>query len=803
ARAFANALRVEAGRFIAEVARELADLLAAEVARFAEDLRRAYEKQFAASPHDRPGEMASTIAGRVTMAFKLRGRSAVVEAADATSVVAIREAVLGLRAGASELAIVVAGQRIESGLLVAALDAKGLLGYAPSSPFERDGGGVLLGEGVGALVLKRLSSAERDGDRVYALIRGIAARHAPQPGSFRYPSNADTRVASLQAACADAGVAPTSLQYIECFGVGDTALELEALKRAVGHGEDEIALGCVKQLFGHTMANAGMLALTKVALALDRRELPGQPSATGDPLPLAPPFAVPSVTRAWPDRGDGPRRAAIGGCSLTGSSWHVIVEGYDPPRVPRSPRSTPAAKATPIAIVGFGGRVGKAHDAVAFWDDVASARDSIERVSTARLDRDVYFDPANPDLLKSYCELGSTIEDTELARGRFTIPPRRLEYMDAVQRVALTVADEALQRYGRTPTGAGAVWFATNLALNAERQANTWLHYRELEGTFDRLPGLPSVDAGRRRRILRAVRERLRRDARAICGHSLDGYLASGVAAVIANELRLHAPPVAMEAACASSLGAIDAAMRGLAQHEYDYAVTGGIELPVNTRDLVLCSSLGLLSPRRIAPFDAAADGFTIGEAAVAFVLKRHADAVHDGDPIYAVLRSVGASSDAKSLIAPDVDGQALALARAFEAVDFGPETIQYVEAHGTGTALGDPTEIRALARVYGGHERSAPLAIGSAKSMVGHTFAAAGAVGLLRTILAMRAGTLPPSTHVTTINPKLPLQDIPAYIATGVAPWPVAKPRRAAVSAFGTGGMNYHVLVEDGDPER
>ena len=126
------------------------------------------------------------------------------------------------------------------------------------------------------------------------------------------------------------------------------------------------------------------------------------------------------------------------------------------------------------------------------------------------------------------------------------------------------------------------------------------------------------------------------------------------------------------------------------------------IELPVNTRDLVLCSSLGLLSPRRIAPFDAAADGFTIGEAAVAFVLKRHADAVRDGDPIYAVIRSIGASSDAKSLIAPDIDGQALALARAFEAVDFGPETVQYVEAHGTGTALGDPTEIHALARVYG-----------------------------------------------------------------------------------------------------
>lgn len=795
-RAFANALRVDAGRFTAEVTRELAGA-SIDPHRFADELRRAYEKQFAASPHDRPGEMASTIAGRVTMAFKLRGRSVVVESADATSLVAVREAVLGLRACASELAIVVTGQRIESGLVIAALDAKGMLGYEPRSPFARDSGGILLGEGVGALVLKRLSTAVRDGDRIYALIRGISARHAAQPGSFRYPTTADTRIESLRAACNDAGVPATSLQFVECFGAGDPELELSALQRALAGAEREVVLGCIKQLFGHTMANAGMLALTKVALALDRKQLPGQPAIAGDPLPLAAPFAVATETRAWPQGSDGARRAAIAGCSLTGSSWHVVVEDYDPPRAARSPRSTRPARATAIAVVGYGGRVGKARDANAFWNHLAGARDSIERVSTERLDREIYFDPANPDLLKSYCDVGSTIDDTALDRGRFTIPPRRLAYMDAAQRLALTVADEAFQRFGRAPAGSGAVWFATNLALDAERRANTALYHRELEHTCEQL--LPALATDERRRILRAVRDRMRQGVPPICALSLEGYLASGVAAVIANELRLQAPPTGVEAACASSLAAIDAAIRGLAQHQYDYAVTGGIELPVNTRDLVLCSSLGLLSPRRIAPFDAAADGFTIGEAAVAFVLKRHEDAVRDGDPVYAVIRAVGASSDAKSLIAPDAEGQALALARAFDAVDFGPESVQYIEAHGTGTALGDPTEIQALARVYGKDARPAPLAIGSAKSMFGHTFAAAGAVGLLRTILAMCARTLPPSTHVTTLNPKLALADIPGFIATEVAPWPEASPRRAAVSAFGTGGMNYHVLVEEG----
>ncbi|HSN30364.1 MAG TPA: polyketide synthase, partial [Kofleriaceae bacterium] len=537
------------------------------------------------------------------------------------------------------------------------------------------------------------------------------------------------------------------------------------------------------------------LALTKVALALHHRQQPGQPIAGTPPSPVA----VPADTRAWPAGIDAPRRAAIGACSLTGTSWHLIVEEYDAARAPRV-EAPGRPRSTEIAVVGYGARLAEARDADAFWDNVAHKRDTVKRLPPERLDRATYFDPANPDLLKSYCEIGSIVEETELDRGRFTMPPRRISYMDPVQRVALSVADEAVRRFGKPLAGSGAVWFATNLSLAAERQANTALYYRELERTFASWQGIPELDAEQRRRALRAVRERCRDGARELSALSLDGYLASGVAGVIANELRLHAPPAAVEAACASSFAALDAAVRGLAERQYDFVVTGGIELPVTTRDLVLCSSLGLLSPRRIAPFDASADGFSIGEAAVAFVLKRHEDAVRDGDPVFAVIRSIGVSSDAKSLIAPDVDGQALALARAFETVDFGPETVQYVEAHGTGTALGDPTEIRALARVYGNGKRSAPLAVSSAKSMVGHTFAAAGYVGLLRTVLAMRARTLPPSTHITTLNPKLPLADIPATIPTDVAPWPAAAPRRAAVSAFGTGGMNYHVLLEDGE---
>jgi acyl transferase domain-containing protein len=229
-------------------------------------------------------------------------------------------------------------------------------------------------------------------------------------------------------------------------------------------------------------------------------------------------------------------------------------------------------------------------------------------------------------------------------------------------------------------------------------------------------------------------------------------------------------------------------------------ALVGGVELGVNHYDLILCSRMHLLSPARCAPFDVRADGFTIGEGAAFFVLKRLDDALRDGDPVRAVIRSIGASNDARSLIAPSAAGQALALRRAFEGVDFSPDDVDYVEAHGTGTAIGDVVEATSVRQIYGTGTRRRPLVLGSVKSMIGHTMAASGAAGVLKTVLALEAGTLPPNANLTNLNPKLRLDDIPARVLTRAEPWPRDgnTPRRAAVSSFGTGGINFHMLLED-----
>ncbi|MEL3951843.1 beta-ketoacyl [acyl carrier protein] synthase domain-containing protein, partial [Streptomyces sp. LNU-CPARS28] len=458
-----------------------------------------------------------------------------------------------------------------------------------------------------------------------------------------------------------------------------------------------------------------------------------------------------------------------------------------------------ATRAVPVAVVGLGGRFAGAADAAGFWRVVSSGRTRIGPVPDAVLDRDLYHSPGALSLTHSYTDQGGHVPVPDEPPEDLAVLPPRYAALDGAQRLALAVAAE-LFAPRQVLGGRGVVAVGGTLGPTRERRAHAGLVLDGLEETVVGLPALAGLSALGQKRLLERLRERTGRVGGGLPPALLDGCLASGVAALLANEYGLDAVPLAVEAACASSLAALDVAVAALRSGTADYALAGGVELACNVRDMVLCSALGLLSHSRNAPFDAGADGFTPGDGCGLFLLKRYDDARRDGDTVHGVIRAVGASNDAKSLIAPDVAGQVRAMQRAFAQVDFEPCTVDYLEAHGTGTKVGDRVEIAAAARLYAGGPRAEPLRIGSAKSFFGHTFAAAGSAGLLRTLLALRAGTLPPNTLLRTLNPALGLAAIPAEILTEERPWtrPPGRPRRAAVSSFGTGGINYHVLVEE-----
>ncbi len=287
---------------------------------------------------------------------------------------------------------------------------------------------------------------------------------------------------------------------------------------------------------------------------------------------------------------------------------------------------------------------------------------------------------------------------------------------------------------------------------------------------------------------------------------SFPGLLGNVVAGRIANRLDLGGTNCVVDAACASSLSALHLALLELAAGRSDMVLTGGMDT-FNDIFMYMCfSKTPALSPTGDAkPFDAHADGTILGEGLGCVLLKRLADAERDGDKIFAVIRSVGTSSDGKgqAIYAPSPKGQTKALRQAYRLADVTPETIELLEAHGTGTRAGDAAEVTALTDVYrnGDLPASPWCALGSVKSQIGHTKAAAGVAGLIKAALALHHKVLPPTIKVTQPIDQVAPGRTPFYVNTEKRPWMPPRaghPRRAAVSAFGFGGSNFHCVLEE-----
>ncbi|MFE7721998.1 polyketide synthase [Nocardia rhizosphaerihabitans] len=800
-RQYMNALRIDGARYIREL--ECAASLDADEqvrnagAQFAGELRTRLTRRIGASRHDRVGEMASTIPARIAATFRLLGRTVALESADATSFVALDAAMTSLRAGTADAVLVVTGQRREGSLIEEALAAKGLI-TSMDEPFT-------LSDGVGALLLKRQSTAVAEGDRIYASIRECVLRRESRRGGFRYSTTANERyLLALQCHHAS-GVGPARVRYVECVGPGIAAVstaDIKGLGQVFGDAAPAtVALGSAIDQLGHTFANAGIAAVTKAALALYHRTVPPDPAGTVDSADKF--FGTAGGRESWSaDPVSGSRYAAVYGSALGGTLSYLLLEGPSSPRPVLTPRR-PAPNTEPIAIVSFGGAFAGSADAVAFWEASRSGRGGIGPVPESVLDRDLYFAPGEVTLTHSYSEIGASLTIPDRPPTSIHIPPRRYEAMDPAQRLALSVANETFTRYEGTAAlrgRNGIVAIGSTLCLATERNWGREKSFHELESAVAGTETFARLATADRARILERARRGYGLREEPATPADLDGWLASGVAGVIASEYQLRAVPIAVEAACASALAALDMAVTALRKGSVEFALAGGVELACTARDMVLCSALGLLSHTRITPFDIEADGFSPGDGCSLFLLKRQSDAQRDGDEIFGLIRGVGASNDAKSLIAPDIDGQLRAMRTAFAQVDYQPAEVDYLEAHGTGTRVGDRVEIAAAAGVYASPQRTHPLVIGSVKALTGHTFAAAGGAGLLHALQAMRARTYPHNAHLTTINPDLPLADIPAVLPTASQPWPsvVGRPRRAGVSSFGTGGINYHLLLEE-----
>jgi acyl transferase domain-containing protein/acyl carrier protein len=480
----------------------------------------------------------------------------------------------------------------------------------------------------------------------------------------------------------------------------------------------------------------------------------------------------------------------------------------------------------PLAIVGIGCLFPKAAGPGFYWANVKHGVDCIGDVPPTHWDPADYFDtdPKRPDM--TYARRGGFLDAVEFNPMEFGIAPRDIEATDTTQLLGLVAAKQALTDAGVVlanpdrkgggdapplPDGRGST-----RAVDRDRVSVIL----GVTGTLELVIPLGArLGHPKWKRAMRAAGipdEQIEDAAGRIAEsyvpwqeNSFPGLLGNVVAGRIANRLDLGGTNCVVDAACASSLSAVHLAALELQAGRADVVVTGGCDT-FNDIFMYMCfSKTPALSPAGDAkPFDADGDGTILGEGLGVVVLKRLADAERDGDTVYAVIKGIGSSSDGKgnAIYAPSASGQQKCLRTAYELAGVTPDTIELVEAHGTGTKVGDATEAAALAEVYAGGSKGRPwCAIGSVKSQIGHTKAAAGAASLIKTALALYFKVLPPTIKVTRPVEPLASADSPFYVNTRMRPWlPRAEhPRRAALSAFGFGGSNFHAVLEEHRPQK
>jgi acyl transferase domain-containing protein len=433
------------------------------------------------------------------------------------------------------------------------------------------------------------------------------------------------------------------------------------------------------------------------------------------------------------------------------------------------------SRTEPIAIIGMGCRFpGGADTPQAFWQLLRDGVDAITQVPPDRWDADAYYDP-DPDAPgKMYMRDGGFLKEVDKFDALFFgITPREAVSMDPQQRLLLEVAWEALENANQPPDRLAGSRTGVFVGITANDYAQLCLKFGDIS--------------------------------------KIDAYVSTGnpfnfAAGRLSYILGLRGPCVALDTACSSSLVTVHLACQSLRSSECRLALAGGVNLILSPETTMTLSKARMLaSDGRCKTFDASADGYGRGEGCGVVVLKRLSDALADGDTILALIRgsAVNQNGPSSGITVPSAQAQQALIREALANARVEAGQVSYVEAHGTGTSLGDPIEVRALSAVLGkDRPPDQPLVIGSVKTNIGHLEAAAGVAGLIKVVLSMQHGLIPPHLHFTRPNPYVTWGELPVSIRTDLAPWPPTDgPRIAAVSSFGVSGTNAHVVLEEAPP--
>lgn len=458
-----------------------------------------------------------------------------------------------------------------------------------------------------------------------------------------------------------------------------------------------------------------------------------------------------------------------------------------------------------IAIIGAGCIFPGAHSSEQYWNNIQSGETFFQEMPRRLWHFENYYSPSEQDPYKTYCKVGSFVEDFKFPFFEYKLPPKAMEGVGTPQLVAMEATKQALKDAGIAPhssTLERGVTVVGCSGVDVFAHSTAWFgrlkFWQRLWKKLEK-DGVSRKDA---ETLLTQMGDQLREMTHYwYPGTIAIGSSGSSISNRLAQVFGIHGFNTTVDAACSSSLVALDVACQALMANDADVAIAGGADMGVNPAIYVGFSRVGGLSRSGISnPFDATADGLVIGEGTAMFVLKRLEDALAGNDNIKAVIRGIGSTSDGagQAIYNPSLEGRASAFRRALSTAEVAADDVQFIEAHATSTVVGDANEYDSISTVYGKRKATEPLYLGSVKHQIGHVKSAAGGAGLLKTVLAMEHGIVPhlPAFSKLTPHAKKPVDAL--QIPTKVLPWPARNGRRiGAVTTSGFGGINYHCIVE------
>jgi PfaB family protein len=681
------------------------------------------------------------------------------------------------------------------------------------APFDRYADGLVVGEGVGMFVLKRVDDAVKDGDEILAVIKSIGLSNDMGGGILAPMSEGQVR--AMQTAYDVSGWTPDQVDLIECHGAGTplgdhTELtSLASLWQGLDTSKGCCPIGSVKSTIGHLLTGAGAAGTLKVLLSIKNKKLPPSNNFTepteNSPL-LESPFRVQTEAGDWPSRdGDIPRRAAINAFGFGGINAHMLLEEWlTPPTsethtahspisvVQEASHNAASMNQCPVAIVGMSAAIGKLSNLRVFQEAVFNGQSIIERHSRwhgKALGLEPYFPQWIP-------EHGAFMEDIPMDMGLFRIPPNELPdilpqhlLMLKLCRNALVDADLSLKekrpRMG-VMVGADFDFEATNFHLR-------WVLKQSIR-KWKKEYGL-DLEESHEDEWVNTLKSSI---SKPLTSNRTLGALPSVIASRIAKEFLLGGPSFVVSCEEASGIKALEIAVRALQNHDTDMMLVGAVDITGDPRYLATHHPTRPYSHTgRVLPFEMSAQGTLPGDGGSALVIKRLEDALKDTDRIYAIIKGFGASSDmTMETGAVSQEAYQASLASVFHEADITSHDISLFETHGSGIHAEDVLESNALNALS--TDMNQHCAVNSSKAIIGHTGAASGLVSLVKTSLSIYHTLIPPLSGY--VSPGDIKWHEPLHVPIKPQYWfqdPPNNPRRACVGVMTSDGNCMHVLLE------